>query len=115
MEEIMSISETFRFPNTGMRGILLDGLSAQDNGDWLDVEGYGKKTIEVIISNSAAVQVYVSNAPTKPLNTEDHIKVGADVSASALIELTSPVRWLKAKVSAWTSGTVSAYVNGIPV
>jgi len=111
----MSISEIFRLPNTGMRGVLLDAVAAQDNGDWLDVEGYGKKTIEIIISNTATAQVYVSNAPAKPLNTADHIKVGADVTTSGLVELTSPVRWLKVKVSGWTSGTVSAYVNGLPV
>ena len=110
----MATSETYH-PKAPMRGVLLDAVVAQDNGDWLSVEGYGKKTIEIIISNTATAQVYVSNAPTKPLNTADHIKVGADVAASALIELTSPVRWLKVKVSAWTSGTVSAYVNGLPV
>ena len=111
----MSASETYRDPSTCMRGVLQDGQVAVDNGDWLDVEGYEKKSIEIIIAGTATGQVFVSNAPTKPANNVDHVKYGNDVAASALVEIKIPVRWLKVKVSALTPGaSLSAYIQGCP-
>jgi hypothetical protein len=115
MEEVMSKSEPYRDPTTCMRAVLQDGQVALDNGDWIAVEGYEKKTIEVIITGTATAQVFVSNAPTKPANNVDHVKYGNDISSSALAEIKVPVRWIKVKVSALTPGaSVSAYMQGCP-
>jgi hypothetical protein len=111
----MASSETYRDPTTCMRAVLQDGAAAVDNGDWINVEGYEKKTIEIVIAGTATAQVFTSNAPTKPANNVDHVKYGNDISSSALAEIKVPVRWLKVKISALTSGaSVSAYMQGCP-
>jgi len=111
----MSTSETYRDPTTCMRAVLQNGAVAIDPGDWINVEGYEKKTIEIIISGTATVQIFVSNTPTKPANNVDHVQYGNNVSSSALAEIKVPVRWLKAKISALTPGaSVSAYMQGCP-
>jgi len=111
----MSSSETYRDPTTCMRAVLQNNVEALDHGDWINVEGYEKKSIEIIISGTGTAQVYVSNAPVQPLNTVDHVKYGNDVSSSGLVEIKIPVRWLKVKVSALTPGaSVSAYMQGCP-
>lgn len=115
----MSTSEPTRHPNTGMRGTLLDAVVAANNGDWLDVEGYEKKSIEITIATpgggGATATVYVSNAPVKPANTVDHVAYGTPATANALVEVKIPVRWIKVKVTAVTAPvTVSAYIQGTP-
>ena len=110
----MATTETYRDPTTCMRGVLLDAVAAPDNGEWVEVEGYEKKSIHIIISGTAVAQVRVSNAPVKPANNVDGIKYGGDYAASALAEIKIPVRWIKVKVSACTVGTVNAFLQGCP-
>lgn len=109
----MSSSESYH-PKSPMRATLLDAVVAQDNGEWISVEGMKYKSVEIIITGTATAQIFISNAPTQPLDSEDHVQFGANVTANGVTAVTTIAAWLKVKVSAYTGGTVSAYLQGIP-
>jgi hypothetical protein len=105
-------SESFMLPATGMRATLLDAVVAIDNGAWVNVQGMEKMSFHILIANTATAQVRASNEPN-PLPTDDGGLV-EQVTVSAYVQLRAPARWVKVKVSAHTSGAVSAYMEAIP-
>lgn len=103
---------TYKDPTVNMRALLLDEVAAPTSGEWCLTEGFDKFSIHIIISNTATVQVYVCNKPS-PANADDYVKVGNDISASALVEIKVPVRYIKVKVTSVSSGNVSAYLEAV--
>lgn len=88
---------------------LLTAVVAVDDGDWIDTLGYSPHSFEITGITIGTVQIRGSNAPTKPANTVHGFQIGADVTVagSQLVVNQDPIRWVKARVSAWTSGTIS--------
>ena len=86
---------------------LQDAISATDNGVWIDTRGYPDGSIGVTIATTATIQIRGSDAPTIPANNTDGNQLGSDVTASTTLDLTDAPRWLKCKISAWTSGAVT--------
>lgn len=89
---------------------LIDAAAATDNGVWIDTAQFGDGDIEVTISGTATVQIRGSSAPTIPANASHVNQIGSDVTASGDYDMIRAPRWLKARVSAWSSGTVNVYV-----
>ena len=107
-----------------LRGTIAENVVGTSSGQWFFVEGYEKKSIDIRIAGTASVQVCVSNyigdpandedgQPIPPANSDDGIAFETALSASGLVEMKSPVRWIKVKVVSG-SGTVNAWMQGCP-
>ena len=109
----MSITiETFKKPSVCQRAQLLDDVESTSNGEWVNIQGYPRTSIHVVIATTATVQVRASNEAA-PANSDDGGLV-EQVTASGFVQLPTPARWIKAKISAHTSGTVNAYAESVP-
>lgn len=80
-----------------------------DNGAWMDMGAYLNKVIQVLtLTAGGIVQIRVSNAPTKPLDTAHGLQLGSDIATG---DITTPVvvndryRWMKARKSTGGVGT----------
>jgi hypothetical protein len=94
------------------RATLLADAAATGDGSWIAVEAFNAYTIHVSGITTATVIVNVSNAPAKPANNDHEIQA-ASVSADSIINVTMPSKWVKARVSSYSSGTINAYLEGV--
>ena len=92
--------------------LLQDAATATSNGVWVEAKKFLASSIHVTGITNATVQIYGANTRTKPADATDHIKIGSDITADGIVSIAYPVRWLKAKISAYVSGTISAVVQG---
>lgn len=92
--------------------VLLNGVTAISNGAWVSVNSLDNKIIHIKGITNATVQIRGSCAPTKPADATHEIQIGSDITADGLFEITAPLKWLKAMVSAYVSGTIYAYLAG---
>src|SRR3990167_7539493 len=88
---------------------LLAGVSGTSNGSWLCVVGLGPFTVHVKGITDASVRLHGSNDPTQPLDSAAEIQIGQDLTADALVTVDSPLKWFKASVPVYTSGTINVY------
>jgi len=102
-----------------MRGVkgcreytLLDGVASTTNGEWVDVGAWRRITVHIKGITTATCKIMGSCEPTKPSDATDGVQLGNDVTADTLYEITAKLKWLKVKVSAYTSGTIYAYAVG---
>ena len=86
---------------------LIDAVSATSDGVWIDATMLQHGSIEVTIATTATVQLRGSNAASKPANSADGFQIGSDITASGGFAIEHLPRFLKAKISAHTSGAVS--------
>lgn len=91
---------------------VLDAVTSLTSGEWVDVSGWRRMTVHITGITTATCQIRGSCTPTKPANAEDHIQIGSDITSDTLYEVTAKLKWIKVKISAYTSGTISAYVVG---
>ena len=93
---------------------LIDAAVATDNGVWIDTADYPEGCVHVTIAGQATVQIFGSNAAAVPGASTDHAQLGSDIVASGMFPVANSKngapRWIKCKVSAWTSGAVSAFL-----
>lgn len=94
---------------------LLDGITAVDDGAWIDVEELENKTVHVKGITTATLHICGSLDQTKPANNVNEIQIGDDITADALIEIPAHLKWIKVRCSAWTAGTISAFLGGKPI
>lgn len=93
---------------------LLDAAGAIDNGVWIDARLFNQASVEVQGTFVGTVQVYGSNAAAKPDNTAAGTPIGSPMTASGMLQVTPmPMRWIKASVTAWTSGAITAVLQGL--
>lgn len=83
--------------------------AATNNGVWIDSGAFDTGSIDVVISNTATVQIRGSDAPTRPADTAHGNQIGTDITASSIYSIQQPPRWLKARVSAYTNGQVDVW------
>jgi hypothetical protein len=91
---------------------LLDAIVATDNGEWLDVRGLEAWSIQIDGITTATLQIRGSNNPTIPSDSAHGEQLGSDVTVDAIYYTDSPLNWVKVRCSAWTTGTISAYLRG---
>ena len=91
---------------------LLDGLAAQDDGVWVDARAFQTQSIQVTGITTATIKICGSNAQTKPANNTHGAQIGSDITADSIVSVLHPVKWIKARISAHTTGTISAFQYG---
>ncbi len=91
---------------------LIDSAVATGNGEWINAEGLKNYSIHVSGITTATVVFSGSNAATKPSDATHGIQFGSDITADGFLEYTAPVKWVKARVSAWTAGTIVVTFEG---
>ena len=89
---------------------MIDAKAAVDVGFWIDTHGYDQSSIHVDGITTATVIINSSNAAVKPANSSHEIQ---RASYTADVERTDQVmpRWIKARISAWTSGTITVIIK----
>lgn len=94
---------------------LIDAISATSDGAWIDTGDFKDGSITVSIATTATVQIRGSDIgatdSTPPATATSGQQLGSDITASACLEITNCPRWIKAKISAWTSGAVNVNVT----
>lgn len=94
---------------------LLDAVEATTTGDWFKLPS-DSFSLDILISDTATVVIEGTNDPaaedTPTAVTAQTIQIdgNANTTASAFVALTAPVAFVRAKVSAYTSGTVSVFL-----
>ena len=92
--------------------VLLDGVTATDLGSWVDVTSWERLTFQVKGITDATVQLMGSCEPTKPGDSANGPTLCTDLTADGLFSTSAKLKWVKAKVSASTSGTIYTYLVG---
>ena len=93
--------------NGALTSRLLAAVVAVDVGEWIDTLGYSPHHFEITGITVGTVKIHGSLAPTKPANAVHGFQIGADATADGQVVNADPIRWVKARVSAWTSGTIN--------
>lgn len=96
-----------------MRAQVLTSAVALTDGEWIDVSGLQPISVHVMGITTATVEVDGSNEATRPANSTHGIKINAGtITADTHEVITRPLRWLKVRVTAYTSGTIHGYLEG---
>ncbi len=92
---------------------LIDGAVATTDGAWVDVGRYSKCSIHVDGITTATVTINGSNAQTIPADSANGDAIGSSITADGWVSLDPLPRWLKARVTVWSSGTVRVDVKAV--
>ena len=92
---------------------LIDGAVATTDGAWVDVGRYAKCSIHVDGITTATVTINGSNAQAQPADSANGDQIGANITADGWASVDPLPRWIKARVTAWTSGTVRVDVKAV--
>ena len=91
---------------------LLDGAAATENGTWIRTETLKYASVEIFGTFVGSIQLCGTNQ-LSPASNYDGFAFGSVVTAPGQAVLTMPCRWVKAKVTAYTSGALSAILHGV--
>lgn len=92
-------------------GTLLDGATGDTNGTWVPLHRVHPLCVTVEGDISATLTVYVSNAPSKPSDSDnDRPVLGSTLSGAGSVTIDAPYNWGKVRVASYGSGTGYAYV-----
>ncbi len=95
-----------------LRATLLDAIVATGNGEWIDVSGLKSYNIHTSGITTATLQIRGSNDVTKPSDATHDIQLGSNITADGMKQFTTPLKWLKLRVTVWTSGTITTVIEG---
>jgi hypothetical protein len=95
---------------------LLDGQAATTNGVWVDTRLFSVGSVEISGTFVGTVEIHATNLPN-PQATDNGIAIGT-ISAPGFVALVQggvPIRsrYVKAKVTAYTSGSINANYHGM--
>ncbi|MFQ5915378.1 MAG: hypothetical protein ACE5JS_19590 [Nitrospinota bacterium] len=108
----MAVTPFPSFEDYIFRSTLISGATGTGNGAWELVAGMRTLNIHVKGIGAATVTVNGSNDPTKPADSDHEITL-ASITSDDIVTVQGPLRWMKARVSAHTSGTINAYLEAI--
>lgn len=92
-------------------GTLLESVTGTNDGTWQNLNGIHPASITVGGTFVGTIKILVSNAPTKPLDSDNaQAQFGADITTPSTLSTDLPYRWIKARVSAFTSGAITVAV-----
>jgi hypothetical protein len=94
------------------RALLLNAAAATTNGVWIGVEGFQWITVEVNGITTATVTCNVSTAEAMPSNATARTNA-CTLTADGMCAISTPVRWIKCGVLAYTSGTITATMEAV--
>jgi len=90
---------------------LLNGVTGTNSGTWVDITSWNRLSVHVKGIETATVQIHGSCEPSKPSDATDGI-VLSSLTADGIYSTNAKLKWIKAKVSSYTSGTIYAYAVG---
>lgn len=96
-----------------LREELLSGVSSSDDGVWAEVSPFTPFSIDISGIGSATAQIRCSNDASRPADNTHGRQAGTDITTDGLYGITEPVRWVKVRISAYTSGTINANMEGV--
>ena len=109
----IAINQTRVNGNSVLNAKLIDSAVATTDGEWIDIRGLQNYNIHITGITTGTVQIYGSNTDAKPANNVDHILLTTASTADEMKSFADTnVRWIKAKVSAWTTGTFDVILEG---
>lgn len=98
---------------TIVRAQMLTSAVATTDGEWIDASGLRTMSVHVDGITTATVEIDGSNAAVKPADNTHGIKLNAtDITTDQVVMMTINVRWVKVRITAYTSGTINAYLEG---
>jgi hypothetical protein len=93
-------------------GNLLASATAATDGEWVAIDGVRPFSVEITGITVATVQLRGSSASPCPANSSHGLQLGSDVTTDTLVQVDVNVRCLKARISSYTSGTITARLVG---
>jgi hypothetical protein len=91
---------------------LINEAVATGDGEWIDIKGLKDYNIHTSGITSATVIINGSNADSKPAAATHDIQLGSSITADGMKQFTTPLKWIKARVSSWVSGTITTIIEG---
>jgi len=93
----------------GFGGSFFTAETATTQGKWFDTKKWGGAgTLQVTGAGTYVIQIRGSNAEFIPLDTDDQVQVGKDITVPGIHGMNFNTRWVKAIISTYTSGTITA-------
>ena len=97
---------------TSLNEVMLRGGVATGSSEWFDVSECESLTVHIAGITSATVEIHGMNTDqTRPAKATDGV-VLATTTVSDLIYIPGPINYIKVKITAWVSGTVTADLAG---
>lgn len=93
-------------------GQLLAGAVATTSGTWFEVHGARPLNVTAEGTFSATVEFRGSCSVAKPLDSVHGILLGSAITSADSVIIDAPYMWVKARVTAYTSGSIDAFVFG---
>ena len=92
---------------------LLSGVTATSDGTWVRVKGKHPAQVTIEGTFMGDVQILASNNPRQPLDSFNGAPVvdGVTHSAPDNIKIDDAWEWVKARVTAYTSGSISVFIR----
>jgi hypothetical protein len=106
-----SVTYTKAYGRNAINATLLASAIATGNGEWINIHGFQPCTVEITGITNATVVLSGSCQPTKPANSFHGFEL-REVTTDGAVKVIDPVEWVKARVTVYTSGTISAYLLG---
>jgi hypothetical protein len=95
---------------------LLDGQAATTSGVWVDTRLFSSGSVEISGTFVGTVEIHATNLPS-PLSSDNGTVIGTTSSPGFVALVQSGIsvrsRYVKAKVTAYTSGSINANYHGM--
>ena len=105
----MAVTITATKEKAGFRVWLFNllGAGVEDTtiGSWIYVGDQDALSLHISGVTVGTLQLYGSNTKAKPTDVTDHYQLGGDITANAIVEIATPILWIKLKVTIATTGT----------
>lgn len=92
---------------------MLDAAGKVEDGPWCDLRLMRNSSIDVTGTFVGTVQLRFSNAADKPADSDKGNAYFADIKAPCITPIGFSVRWAKAIVTEFTSGSISVDCHGV--
>lgn len=108
--DILTKSASVALAPKGIGYKLLDAAAVVVDGPWVDVRALQPGSIEVFGTFVGTVQFQACNQDAPPLVTYQGAVLGS-LTAPGLFTMPARVRYVRARLTAWTSGSASAFFH----
>lgn len=100
-------------PTKKLKEITLQNqAAATSNGVWYDITAWERVSVQVSGTFVGTAQIFGWCGPTKLSDATDGVKLGSDISTPTIYEVHAKIKWVKVKISAYTSGNIDAFAVG---
>ena len=102
----------FQGLNTRITAQMMTAQNAVADGEWVDFAHVSTWSIHVLnVSGGDVVQIRVSNALTKPNDSDNGVQLGRDIASERTVSSAlHRFRWVKVKKASGTASSPDAYL-----